>query len=188
MYLIITASPNKDGLTAACGSAAREGIEKAGGQAALVDLCEAKVEACRVCGNGWGGCSKESRCVIDDALPGIQDKIRASVGVILVTPVYWWQPSERMKYFMDRFRRCEAFGKSGSAAAGKPFHLIAAAGGSGNGTADCLTEMEMWCRHVGAVPADRIGITRYTREHALPVIKNAASRMVTGDIFLPKKN
>ena len=160
MYIVITASPNKDGLTAACGKASMEGIASAGGAAELIDLSEAKTEACRVCGGGWGTCSRESKCVIDDNLAEIQAKVRAAEGVVLITPVYWWQPSERMKFFLDRFRRCEAFNKKDGAAAGKQFDLIAAAGGSGNGTAECLTEMEMWCRHVGAVAKDRIGITR----------------------------
>ena len=34
MYLIITASPNTDGLTATCGKAAMDGIADAGGTAA----------------------------------------------------------------------------------------------------------------------------------------------------------
>ena len=140
-----------------------------------------------MCGNGWGTCSGESRCVSNDILAELQVKIRASDGVALVTPVYWWQPSERMKYFLDRFRRCEAFGKNGSAASGKMVDLIAAAGGSGNGTATCLTEMEMWCRHVGAIPKDRIGVTRYTREHALQTIAASGARMVTGDYWTPAR-
>ena len=184
MYIIITASPNKDGLTAACGRASIEGIVGAGGEAELIDLCAAKTEACRVCGNGWGTC-RESKCVIDDNLAELQTKIRAAEGVVLITPVYWWQPGERMKFFLDRFRRCEAFNKKDGAAIGKQFDLIAAAGGSGNGTAECLTEMEMWCRHVGAVIKDRIGITRFTREPMLDVIKDAGARMVKKEYFNP---
>jgi hypothetical protein len=88
-----------------------------------------------------------------------------------------------MKYFLDRFRRCEAFNKDGSAAKGKQVDLIAAAGGSGNGTVTCLTEMENWCRHVGATPKDRIGITRFTRDAALEVIRDSAARLVIGEFF-----
>jgi len=33
MFIIVTASPNKDGLTAVCGEAATAGITGAGGQA-----------------------------------------------------------------------------------------------------------------------------------------------------------
>jgi len=36
MYIIITASPNTDGLTAACGKAAFDGIVDAGGEAEII--------------------------------------------------------------------------------------------------------------------------------------------------------
>ena len=38
MYIIITASPNKDGLTAACGKAAYNGITGAGGKAEVIGI------------------------------------------------------------------------------------------------------------------------------------------------------
>jgi multimeric flavodoxin WrbA len=114
----------------------------------------------------------------------LQEKIRASEGLILVTPVYFGQPSESMQYFMDRFRRLEVFNEEkGSAAKNKAIDMIAAAGGSGNGTATCLVEMEVWCRHLGALPKDRIGITRYNREIMLQEIESSAARMVKGEYF-----
>lgn len=195
MYLIITSSPNTDGLTAACGKAMYDGItfmdgnamcdgiKFKGGEAEIVDISKEKLGPCRICGNGWGICREGGKCVIDDILGDIQNKIRASEGVILITPVYWGQPSERMKYFLDRFRRCEAMQGENSAAAGKYISLIAAAGGSGNGTATCLTEMETWCRHVGAIPAERFGVTRFNRDTMLPAIENAGARLVCGKYF-----
>ena len=183
MYIIITASPNADGLTAACGESAMEGIAAEGGSAELIDISAEKLEPCLICGNGWGSCRNSAKCIIEDKFADIQTKIRSSEGIILITPVYWGQPSERMKYFLDRFRRCEAFNKDGSAAKGKQVDLIAAAGGSGNGTATCLAEMEMWCRHVGAVPKERIAITRFNREPMLKVISDMASRAVKGEYF-----
>jgi multimeric flavodoxin WrbA len=184
MYLIITASPNADGLTAACGNAAANGIKSAGGVFELADISHEKLKPCLICGNGSGACMKTSKCVIDDILAQLQEKIRTADGVILVTPVYFWQPSERMKYFLDRFRRCEAFNQSGSAADGKQFDLIAAAGGSGNGTANALTEMENWCRHVGAIARERIGVTKFNREPMLRVIEDSAARLVRGEYFV----
>jgi len=183
VYIIITASPNAGGLTAACGKAAYDGITGAGGEAELIDICRSDLEPCRMCGDGWGTCYKTAVCAIDDILAGLRVKILDCEGIVLVTPVYFWQPSERMKYFLDRFRRCECFNENGSAAKGKQIDLIAAAGGSGNGTAQCLVEMENWCRHVGAVPKDRIGITRYNREPMLESITNAAARLVKGEYF-----
>ena len=183
MFIIITASPNTDGLTAACGKAVCDGITGAGGKAEIVDISALKLEPCLICGDGWGACRESGACIVKDALPDLQAKIRAAEGFVLVTPVYWQQPSERMKYFLDRFRRCEAFKGKEGAAYGKTVDLIAAAGGSGNGTATCLAEMEMWCRHVGAVPADRIGISRFTREPVMQVIKDMGARLAKGEVF-----
>ena len=183
MYIIITSSPNTDGLTAACGKAAYEGVIGAGGAAEIIDISAAKLEPCKICGDGWGPCRDSSKCVIDDLLPELQAKIRESEGVILVTPVYFGQPCERMKYFLDRFRRCEAFSQANGAAAGKQIDLVAAAGGSGNGTATCLAEMETWCRHVNAIPQERIGISRFNRDAVLPVIKDAGARLALGEYF-----
>jgi multimeric flavodoxin WrbA len=183
MYLIITASPNSDGLTAACKDAAVKGITASGGEAEVIDISAVKLAPCRICCNGWGTCRSDAKCVIDDIFAELQRKVRVSEGVMLITPVYWGQPSERMKYFLDRFRRCEAFNQSGSAAKGKQIDIVAAAGGSGNGTVSCLTEMEMWCRHVGAIPQERIGITRFNRTPALETITDAAARLVTGEYF-----
>jgi len=183
MFIIITASPNADGLTASCGKAAFEGITNAGGKAEIIDISAAKLEPCRICGDGWGICRNSTKCVIEDILPELQAKIRESEGVMLVTPVYFGQPCERMKYFLDRFRRCEAFNNDSSAALGKQIDLIAAAGGSGNGTATCLTEMETWCRQVGAIAQERIGITRFNRAMVLPVIKDAGERLAKGEYF-----
>ncbi len=183
MYLIITASPNKDGLTAACGRAACNGIQAAGGRAEILDISEMNLRPCRICGNGWGTCRSAGKCVIDDALASIQEKIRDCGGLFLVTPVYFGQPSERMKYFCDRCRRCEAFRGGGSWTRGKPVNLVAAAGGSGNGTATTLVELENWCRHVQAIPQERIGITRFNRAAALAVIEDAGARLVRGDFF-----
>ena len=183
MYIIITSSPNADGLTAACGNAAFEGIKSAGGEAEVIDISAANLEPCRICGNGWGPCRDTSKCVIDDILPQLQAKIRDCEGVVLVTPVYFGQPCERMKYFLDRFRRCEAFNQTNGAASGKQINLIAAAGGSGNGTATCLAEMETWCRHVSAIAQERIGISRFNRDMVLPVIKDSGARLAKGEYF-----
>ena len=174
MYLIITASPNANGLTASCGRAALHGIEQAGKNGEIVDLCALKIQACLVCGNGWGSCRNEHRCVIDDGFGTLQTRLWEAEGLVLVTPVYWWQQSERMKFFCDRLRRCEAMKGDESILAGKKINLVAAAGGTGNGTVQCLAEMEMWCRHLRAIPSERIGVTRFTREAMLSVIEKAS--------------
>ncbi|GHV34952.1 flavodoxin family protein [Synergistales bacterium] len=179
MYLIITSSPNTDGLTAACGRAALRGIEQAGKTGEIFDLCANKIQACLVCGNGWGSCLDEHRCVIEDGFTALQTRLKDIEGLVLITPVYWGQQSERLKYFCDRLRRCEARKGDESILAGKKVNLVAAAGGTGNGTVSCLTDMELWCRHMRAVPFERIGVTKYTREAMLAVIERASNALIT---------
>ncbi|MDR3270524.1 MAG: flavodoxin family protein [Peptococcaceae bacterium] len=183
MYIIITSSPNMHGLTAACGQAALNGMISAGGQGEIIDIAARQLEPCRICGNGWGTCRNMGSCVINDIFAEIQLKLRDAEGLFVITPVYWGLPSERQKYFGDRLRRCEAFREGGSWLKGKNINLVAAAGGSGNGTATCLVELETWCRHMQAVPGERIGITRFSREPVLKVIEDAGARLVRGEYF-----
>lgn len=181
MYFVITASPNGDGLTAAIGAAAMEGVRKSGGTATHFDLCTEKISACQVCGNGWGICRETATCIIQDNLKKLQDTLKDADGIILVTPVYWGQPSERMKYFLDRMRRCNALQKENSIFHKVPISIIAAAGGSGNGTLSCLSEMELWCTHVGAIPKARMSITQFTRNAMIPAVTAMASSLATQD-------
>ena len=48
MFIIITASPDKDGLTAERGEAAPAGITGAGSQAEVFDISALKLEPCRI--------------------------------------------------------------------------------------------------------------------------------------------
>ena len=183
MYIIITGSPNKDGLTAACGKAAYAGITGAGSEAEIIDLFSPALKPCLICDNGWGTCRSQGKCVIDDCFAQIQAKIKDAAGIFVITPVYFGQPSERMKSFLDRLRRCESFREGGSWAKDKQISFVAAAGGSGNGTPTCLLELERWCGHIKATAQERIPITRYNREPMLQVIEDAGRRMVSGEYF-----
>ena len=182
MILIVSASPNRDGLTADCATAAMTAIRSAGGTVQLADLYAEGVRSCQTCGNGWGLCRRERRCFIDDCLPSLVHRFSECKSFILVTPVYWGQPSEPMQRFLGRFRRCQnaMLSDKPGAAQDKRADLIAAAGGSGNGTVTCLAEMELWCRHVGAVPLERIGVNRFNRDEMLTMIAKNAERMVKG--------
>ena len=51
MYIIITASPNIEGLTTDCGKAAYDGITGAGGEAEIIDICAEGIKPCQLCGN-----------------------------------------------------------------------------------------------------------------------------------------
>ncbi len=178
-FMVICASPNKDGLTAACASAALEGLKQAGAAAEQVWLNEQQVGVCQACENGWGTCRTEHECQVQDGFQSLHARVRQADGLVLVTPVYWGEMSESSKSFTDRLRRCEASLAAESRLANKPVVAVAAAGGSGNGMITCLLGMERWIQHVRARPFDLIPVNRWSREYKLEAIRAACAACAT---------
>ncbi|MDP4158725.1 MAG: flavodoxin family protein [Bacillota bacterium] len=177
--MIFTSSPNTDGLTAACGSAARTGAEEVGAHVVMVNLNKHHIGQCKACGNGWGPCRNEHECQVNDDFQGLHTSMDEMDAYILITPVYWGDMSESAKAFYDRLRRCEALKKGKNIFVGKPVIAIAAAGGSGNGLTTCLSTMERFLTHVKAEKFDLIGVTQKNKVYKLSTILNAAKEMVT---------
>jgi multimeric flavodoxin WrbA len=177
--LVVTSSPNSEGLTAACGDAARQGVVDGRSPARVINLNEFDIKRCAVCDGGWGTCRTKHRCQLPDDFAKIQDMFSEAEGFVWITPVYFGEPSEAFKAFSDRLRRCEATKKNGqkSALSDKPTVCVAAAGGSGNGAVHCLAEMERLVKQLGADAADYIAITQRTREYQLETIHDALVSM-----------
>ena len=175
--LVISSSPNEDGLTAACAAAAVAGVRQAGGRAEEIRLNDLEVGPCQACANGWGTCLSDHECQVEDDFQPLHARVRQADAYVFVTPVYWGEMSESARAFADRLRRCEATRGKECVLAGKPVIAVAAAGGSGNGTITCLLSMERWAQHVGARPFDLITVKRWTREHKLVTIKQAAGAL-----------
>jgi multimeric flavodoxin WrbA len=177
--LVISSSPNTDGLTSACASAAVEGIRLAGGEAEEIRLNDLNVAMCQACDNGWGTCLPEHRCQTLDDFQALHERVCQADALVLVTPVYWGEMSESAKAFTDRLRRCEATRNDGSSRLrGKPVIAVAAAGGSGGGMITCLASMERWIDHVRARRFDLIPVNRWSREYKLATIRAAAQTLV----------
>ena len=174
MIVIISSSPNADGLTAACVSAALQGCTAAGIATKHLDLCKMKIKRCRQCENGWGQCRSEHKCILEDDLPTLREAIGNASGIIIVTPVYFGDLSESAKCAFDRLRRCESTRGEESALKGLPVIAVAAAGGSGGGITSCLTQMERYVQHMRGQIADLIGVTRRNRPYTLDHIRAAA--------------
>jgi multimeric flavodoxin WrbA len=175
--MIITSSPNKEGLTAACGNAARFGVEAAGAEAIIVDLNKLNISSCHACNTGWGPCLDNHQCQVEDDFQSLHDDMLGMDGFVLVSPVYWGDISESARVFFDRVRRCEA-PKKDSSLLDKPFIAVAAAGGSGNGVASTLTNLERLLIHLKADRFDFIGITKKNREYKIKTIIEASKTMV----------
>ena len=176
--IVVSASPNKDGLTAACAAAAVEGVRQAGGHAEEVRLNDLPVGMCQACDNGWGTCLRDHECQVEDGFQALHGRVLQADACVLVTPVYWGEMSESAKAFTDRLRRCEATRGDGSGLCGKPIIAVAAAGGSGNGMITCLLRMERWIDHIRARKFDLIPVNRWSREYKLAAIRQAAKTMV----------
>ncbi len=179
--LVVTSSPNEDGLTAACGEAARQGVVDGHSRARVVNLNGFHLERCVACGDGWGSCRLKHECSLEDDFPDLQQMFAEAEAYVWVTPVYFGEPSESFKALFDRLRRCEAPkpDKAASALSGKPTISIAAAGGSGNGAVHCLGMLERLAHQLGAVPFDHIPVTQRTREYQLETIHDALTTLCT---------
>lgn len=176
--MIFTSSPNKNGLTAACGNAAKNGAEASGAEVVIVDLNSMNIGHCRACGNGWGPCLEKHQCQTKDDFQKLHNSMAEADGFVLVSPVYWGDLSESAKAFFDRVRRCEAWKKDATYLQDKPFITAAAAGGSGNGSITTMANFERLLMHVKADRFDFISITKKSRQYKLKTIEEAAKAMV----------
>jgi multimeric flavodoxin WrbA len=178
---IISASPNKEGLTASCVMKAIEGAKNLDHETVHFDLNQMEVNLCQACKNGWGICRSEHECIIDDDFNKIKKDLSLVDAFVIITPVYWWDMSESMKAFLDRLRRCEAsksWDNQVSILKDKPIIAIAAAGGSGNGVVPCLANMERFIDHVKGIKFDFISITKRSRDYKLEAISKATGEML----------
>jgi multimeric flavodoxin WrbA len=189
--LIITCSPNTDGLTAACGEVAGLGVQDGKGEAVIIRLNDQKISKCAACNNGWGTCREKGICQVVDDFQPLHKQIGDADGIIVVTPVYWWDMSESAKVLFDRLRRCEAM-KDTNKVKGKPFICIAAAGGTGVGTISCLASLERFFLHMNnlqyfdlsSAMCDFIGVTQKNKKYMLVAIRDAAKQMVMNGLKL----
>ena len=175
--MVVSSSPNKDGLTAACAQAAVEGLLAGGAEVEQVSLNQLKIGMCKACNRGWGTCLKEHCCQEEDDFQALHERICQADAIVLVTPVYWGELSESAKAFTDRLRRCEGNRGEESRLSGHPMIMVAAAGGTGNGMITCLASMERWIDHVRARKFDMIPVNRWTRDYKLDTIRAAGKAL-----------
>ena len=168
---VVWSSPNKDGMTASAKNEFVLGLKDAGVQVEEIHLNSRKLEHCRACGDGWGVCSKNGTCVIQDDFADIYHSLVEADGIVWISAVYWWEMTECFKAFFDRLRRCD--GWSNHRLADKRCVLIACAGGTGRGVTDCLQQFERGLTHMGMRVYDRIPVVRYNKDYMLPALRPA---------------
>ena len=98
---------------------------------------------------------------------------------VFVTPVYWHDLSESAKMFLDRLQRVETFSGRDTLVGTKTIG-VAAAGGSGNGAARALYNLEDFLKRVGLELVDLVTITKFSREHKFPMLEHVGKLLAQG--------
>lgn len=183
--ILICGSRNPKGQTARAVDAVIKGLKKAKASVELVFLPTLRIERCRQCDDdGWGLCRKEGRCVIEDDLAKLIEKIRRADAVVFATPVYYSDLSESLRAFADRFRRTTSHDAGRESIKGKPGIGVCVAGGGGGGAPACCVSLEKVMATCKLDVVDVIPVRRQNLQARLPALELAgqwlASKPVSG--------
>lgn len=96
--LIISASPRRGGNSDALCDQFLAGALAAGHKAEKVFLRDHKINYCMGC----GVCNASHRCVQQDDMAPLIDKMLAADVIVLSTPVYFYSMAAQLKTFIDR--------------------------------------------------------------------------------------
>jgi NAD(P)H-dependent FMN reductase len=125
----IVGSPNRESRTNQLVRAALEGAAHAGAPTELVQMADHVVAACKDC-QPWV-CLTNQKCTYEDeAFEYLSQKVLSCGALVLGAPVYWWDTSGMIKYFILKMFRVYA---RSAPLQGLPAIGIGIAGGTGNG-------------------------------------------------------
>lgn len=96
--LIVSSSPRKNGNSEILANEAAKGAKDAGNEVEVVLLRDKTVNFCRGC----LACQKLLKCVINDDMAALVEKLKAADAVIFATPIYYYEMSGQLKTFLDR--------------------------------------------------------------------------------------
>jgi len=178
--LAILGSRNTKGQTARACRALLQAAAAKGAQCEEVYLPELDVQRCRQCDlAGWGLCTQEGRCAIDDDLAGVVRKIKAADAVVFATPVYFGDLSESLRAFLDRLRRFGRHEAAREGIAGKPAVGICVAGGGGGGAPACTVSLEKVLGTAGFDVVDMVPARRQNLDMKLDVLGTVGKWLAT---------
>ena len=96
--LVFLGSPRKKGNSEILTEAMLEGVRLEGGMPEIIRLCDLKISPCISC----GGCDKKGKCVVEDDMTPLYEKIIATDKIILASPIYFYGITAQAKAFIDR--------------------------------------------------------------------------------------
>lgn len=97
--LALMGSPRKRGNTDLLIDQVVRGAREAGATAEKLILNDLSIRHCQAC----DGCRRKPRCVTNDDMLPLYDKVLESSVIVFGTPVYWYGPSAQLKAFLDRW-------------------------------------------------------------------------------------
>ncbi|HFQ81082.1 MAG TPA: flavodoxin family protein [Desulfobacterales bacterium] len=98
--LALNGSPRRGGNTEVLLREVAEGVRQAGGEIEIIGLSSLTMSPCIAC----GGCTKTGKCVINDDMQGLYDKVQAAKQIIIASPIYFYALSAQTKIFIDRLQ------------------------------------------------------------------------------------
>ncbi len=96
--LVFLGSPRKKGNSEILAMSLLEGVRQAGGSPEIIRLCDLKISPCISC----GGCNKTGRCVVEDDMIPLYEKIITIDKIIVVSPIFFYGITAQTKAFIDR--------------------------------------------------------------------------------------
>lgn len=97
--ICINGSPHANGNTFFALSQVAQELEKQGIETEIIQIGNKAIHGCIGCGS----CAKNNgKCVFDDGLNEIADKIKAADGLVVGSPVYYAGINGTLKCFLDR--------------------------------------------------------------------------------------
>ena len=96
--LIISSSPRKNGNSELLCKEGLAGALDSGHEVELVRLAEKQIGYCKGC----YVCRKRGKCVQEDDMPQLLEKIKKADVLVLATPVYFYTMCAQLKTFIDR--------------------------------------------------------------------------------------
>ena len=127
--VILNGSPRRNGNTSALVKAFTEGAESAGHTVTEFFLDSMNIHGCKGCFGGHS--SKECPCVQRDDMNKIYPVVRECDGIVLASPLYYWNMSGQIRTAIDRLFALEEGDGNLLRGHGKASALLMAAEGHG---------------------------------------------------------